>query len=58
MTRQAVTIRPGPVLHVWQDGQEVAALPLSRSAALWLASALLAEVARVSDGLREDEGQP
>ncbi|MCC6001898.1 MAG: hypothetical protein JJU19_13710 [Pararhodobacter sp.] len=37
-----VTIRPGPVLHVWRDGQEVAAIRLSNPAAL----TLLADLAR------------
>lgn len=31
-----LTIRPGPVLHVWRDGQEVAAVVLDRGAALCL----------------------
>lgn len=31
-----ITIRPGPVLHVWRDGQEVAAVALDRHAALTL----------------------
>lgn len=31
-----ITIRPGPVLHVWQDGQEVITVPLSLSATLSL----------------------
>jgi hypothetical protein len=31
-----ITIRPGPVLHVWQDGKEVASVPLTFSAALAL----------------------
>ena len=31
-----ITIRPGPVLHVWRDGVEVAAMPLDRNAALTL----------------------
>jgi len=31
-----LTIRPGPVLHVWRDGKEVAAVPLDRGAALAL----------------------
>lgn len=25
-----LTIRPGPVLHLWRDGKEVAAVPMSR----------------------------
>ena len=36
------TIRPGPVLHVWRDGAEVAAVPLSPTAALTLARDILA----------------
>jgi hypothetical protein len=36
------TIRPGPVLHVWRDGAEVAAVPLSPAAALSLTRDLLA----------------
>lgn len=32
-----VTVRPGPVLHIWQDGKEVAAVPLPPTAALALA---------------------
>lgn len=31
-----ITIRPGPVLHVWRDGAEVVAVPLSFNAALSL----------------------
>ncbi|MFP5481372.1 MAG: hypothetical protein ACLGIE_17050 [Alphaproteobacteria bacterium] len=37
-----VTIRPGPVLHVWRDGAEIAVVPLSPSASLTLARDLLA----------------
>ena len=40
-----ITVRPGPVLHVWRDGAEVAAVPLSPSAALTIASDLLAAIA-------------
>jgi hypothetical protein len=29
-----VTVRPGPVLHIWKDGQEVAQVALSARAAL------------------------
>ncbi|SUZ31109.1 hypothetical protein ROE7235_00844 [Roseibaca ekhonensis] len=42
--RYLVTIRPGPVLHIWQDGQEVARVPLSIPAAIGLAQSILAEV--------------
>ena len=31
-----VTVRPGPVLHIWKDGQEVAQVTLSARAALTL----------------------
>lgn len=37
-----VTIRPGPILHLWRDGIEVAQMPLSTPAAL----TLLADLAR------------
>ncbi len=37
-----VTIRPGPVVHVWRGGVEVAAVPLSHSSAITLARDLLA----------------
>jgi hypothetical protein len=40
-----VTVRPGPVLHVWRDGVEVAAVPLTWRAALVLASDLIKAVA-------------
>jgi hypothetical protein len=43
MPRTLVTIRPGPVLHVWRDGVEVAAVTLTPHAALELAAALLSE---------------
>ena len=36
------TIRPGPVLHVWHHGAELAAVPLSPNAALTLARDILA----------------
>ena len=31
-----ITIRPGPVLHVWVEGKEVVAVPLTLIAALTL----------------------
>ena len=37
-----VTVRPGPVVHVWLDGHEVAAVPLDRRAALVLVRSILA----------------
>jgi hypothetical protein len=44
MTGVLVTVRPGPVLHAWQDGREVARVPLDTPAALALAESLLREV--------------
>jgi hypothetical protein len=44
MTGLLVTVRPGPVLHLWQDGREVARVPLDTPAALALIAALAAEV--------------
>ena len=41
-----VTIRPGPVLHIWRDGQEVAHVTLSTGAAL----TLLADLAQAVRG--------
>jgi len=41
-----VTVRPGPVLHVWRDGAELAAVPLSRSGTLELIGALCRETLR------------
>jgi hypothetical protein len=38
-----LTIRPGPVLHIWRDGGEVARVPLDTHAALALAESLLRE---------------
>lgn len=46
-----VTIRPGPVLHVWRDGKEVIAVPLSWRAAVVLASDLLKHA-------RQDQDHP
>lgn len=42
-----ITIRPGPVLHVWQGSKEVAAVPLTPSATLALCRDLLAALAGV-----------
>ena len=44
MTPPLVTIRPGPVLHVWQDGKQVAAVPLTPAAAIILCRDLLANM--------------
>jgi hypothetical protein len=42
--RTLLTIRPGPVLHLWQDGREVARVPLDMHRTLALVEALLREV--------------
>ena len=39
-----VTIRPGPVLHVWRDGVEVAQVPLTIPQALGLMHDLLGAI--------------
>jgi hypothetical protein len=41
-----ITIRPGPVLHVWRDGVEVVAVPLTLDAALCLLRDLAAAMRR------------
>ena len=48
--RILATVRPGPVLHVWRDGQEVARLPLDLHGALALVGALLREVQAAQRG--------
>lgn len=58
-----VTVRPGPVLHVWRDGAEVAAVPLDHFAALTLAADLLHAVTQAggmsnSDALDAGTGRP
>lgn len=39
-----VTVRPGPVVHVWRNGVEVATVPLSTPAALALVADVVAAV--------------
>jgi len=41
-----ITVRPGPTIHVWRDGVEVVAVPLTLAAALSLLKDL-AEALRV-----------
>ncbi len=36
-----ITVRSGPTVHVWRDGQEVIAVPLTLSAALALVKDIL-----------------
>jgi hypothetical protein len=50
-------VRPGPVLHVWREGQELARLPLDLHGALALAQALLREVHADQRGGRSCAGQ-
>ena len=53
MTRQPLlTVRPGPVLHIWRDGREVARVPLDLHGALTLAADLLAATARAQAELK------
>ena len=40
-----ITIRPGPMMHIWHDGKQVAAVPLTPSATLNLCRDLLAAIA-------------
>ena len=46
-----VTIRPGPVLHVWKSGAEYVAVPLTHRAALNLIGSLTAAM-QVSDAMQ------
>lgn len=39
-----VTVRPGPVLHVWRSGSEFCAVPLTKMATLNLIGQLVAAV--------------
>ena len=48
--KMLVTVRPGPVLHIWRDGQEVARVPLDLHGALTLAADLLGATARAQAG--------
>ena len=43
-----VTIRPGPVLHMWRDGLEAGRVPLSARAALTLLADLAQAIRRPS----------
>jgi len=46
MSCDLVTIRPGPVLHLWCDGIEIACLPLSPPAAMSLVADLAQAIVR------------
>jgi hypothetical protein len=56
--RVLVTVRPGPVLHLWQDGREVARVPLDTPAALALVEALLREVRAEVRAAQARDGKP
>lgn len=45
-----ITIRPGPVLHVWKGGAEFCAVPLTHRAALNIIGSLTAAM-QVSDAM-------
>lgn len=42
--KMLITIRPGPVLHVWCDGIEVARVALSPGQALGVVQDIIAEI--------------
>lgn len=42
MVAPIVTVRPGPVLHVWQNGRQVAAVALTAAATVTLCRDLMA----------------
>lgn len=50
--RVLVTVRPGPVLHAWQDGKEAARVPLDLHAALSLTADLLAAIRQAQAELK------
>jgi hypothetical protein len=52
--RVLVTVRPGPVLHPWQDGREVARVPLDMHRTRALVEALLREVRATQARDRKD----
>ncbi|WP_188528701.1 hypothetical protein [Sinisalibacter lacisalsi] len=39
-----ITVKPGPVLHVWRDGVEVARVPLTKPYALGVMHDLLEHI--------------
>ena len=56
-----ITIRPGPILHVWRNGAEFCAVPLDHNAALTLIGSLTAamQVARsASNAIRQSDDLP
>ena len=56
-----ITVRPGPVLHVWRNGGEFCAVPLDHNAALTLIGSLTAamQVARPTiDAIRQADEPP
>ena len=56
-----ITVRPGPVLHVWRNGAEFCAVPLGHNAALTLIGSLTAamQVARsASNAIRQANDPP
>ncbi len=48
--RALITIRPGPVVHVWVDGREVARMPLDLAAACTLLGDLIDAVQEANRG--------
>ena len=50
-----ITVRPGPVLHVWRNGAEFCAVPLDHNAALALIGSLTAAM-QVAERTLPNEG--
>ena len=50
-----ITVRPGPILHVWRNGAEFCAVPLDHNAALTLIGSLTAAM-QVADRSLPNEG--
>jgi len=44
VVKMLITVRPGPVLHVWRDGVEVARVPLTIPQALGVMHDLLKHI--------------
>ena len=50
-----ITVRPGPVLHVWRNGAEFCAVPLDYNAALTLIGSLTAAMQVAGRSLPNEE---
>ena len=50
-----ITVRPGPIIHIWRNGAEFCAVPLDYNAALTLIGSLTAAM-QVADRTLPNEG--